>query len=336
MADDWALLTFSCNDGDAVVANIDRLRSAIDEVVVIDSSDSPRHAALREAVERRGGRVVRVLPLGNGELFRPFGITQVQSGRTLWMDADERPSSGLIQNLRSLTGSDAYILTRLELSLHAETRHLRIFRTAAVGPRGLSYRYPPVSGSLASAPSSVYLEHDADFRTYLGVRRPRYRSTEWAERPFTSTYLRSAFTGADRREVPSGSSPLLAVPMDPPLSMGGVRLAVEIHAARETLSYRSVRFGRFRRSYEIARAREWARMTAAERSSWLSIASEVQAAGGLPSYLGLTEAEYVIELSRGFGWDREGPAVLSELIRYRHAHGRPRPPGPWDPVGSAP
>jgi hypothetical protein len=339
MGDRWAFLTFSRNDGDRVIGNIERLRAAVDEVVVIDSSDPEPARRLATEVEDRGGRVVRVLPLGNVDLLRPFGVAQVRSERTIYLDADERPSQGLVEGIPTLDRADAYVLPRRERSLGATSQHLRIFRNAAIRYRGPSFLFPEVAGNVAPAPEGVYLDHDAIYDRYFEARRERYGAiltTEWVERPFDRSYVWNALRprsmarprGSSEADSPRAGGGVLSVP--------AIVLGSELIGVRETVEGRSVRWGRFLRDYERRKASEWARLPDEEKARWRVIAHEVRIAGGLREYLGLDDPAYVEQLTRGFGWDRGGPEVLRELVDHRHRRGERRPAGPWEPATAAP
>ena len=130
-----ALLMFNLDEAEGILRNVRRLRSAVDEVVVVDSSSPEGYHRLLAAVEPYAVCVHRVLPLGHVDPLRPFGVSKVKSDRVLLLDADEEPSPALVADLRDLAEHDAYVVPRYEEALRAYTFHLRLFRRDAVGRR---------------------------------------------------------------------------------------------------------------------------------------------------------------------------------------------------------
>lgn len=337
MGDRWTLLTFCRNDGARILANLDRLDGVVDDVVVVDSSDPGPAAALAEGMNAHGARLVRAVPLGNVDLLRPFGVAQVRTERTIYLDADERPGGDLVERLRSLTGADGYVVARREASLGVSTDHLRVFRTSAVAYDGSSHAFPLVRGRTDRVPPEAYLEHDADFDHYFDARRGRFRSiviTEWLERPFDRSHLHDVFTWRAGRHTLTLLPAPQASPSVPALSGPGVRLGAEATGIRESMTRGNLRWGRFQRHYARTIADAWASLSPDQRTHWGRIAGEVRAAGGLRRYLGLEDPDYVHRLTASFPWDRDGPTVLEELVEDRHRRGRPRPPEEWSRPGN--
>ena len=318
-----ALLAFNLDETAGTVRNIARLRSVVDEIVVIDSSSPRGYRELLAAVQPYGARVHRVLPLGHVDPLRPFGVHLVASDYVLLLDADEEASAPLATDLRGLTAHDAYVVPRLEEGLGAYTFHLRVFRRDAVRYEGRSYDFPAVRGSVGHLGRDHAILHHARFDTYFTdkARARRYFTVENYERPFTARYLAEALAvrlGSRRVQLPLS-------PRDPyrPLSPAGIRAAIEIEFVRDLLLGRGLRASRFNRRYSLAKDAFFRSLPGPERDRVTAIAHDIQGAGGLFPYLGLADPAYVERLTSRFAWDRPGLDVYEALLRQRHERGVP-------------
>ena len=325
-----ALLMFNLDEAEGILRNVRRLRSAVDEVVVVDSSSPEGYHRLLAAVEPYAVCVHRVLPLGHVDPLRPFGVSKVKSDRVLLLDADEEPSPALVADLRDLAEHDAYVVPRYEEELRAYTFHLRLFRRDAVRYRGRSFDFPEVHGSVGRLDRAHAILHHARFDTYFTdkSRARRYFTVENYERPFNGRYL------ADALSLPVGERrlrlPVAVQGPDGPLSPAVVRTVIELELVRDLLVGRGLRAARFNRRYALAKAAFLEGLPEEDRRRVAAIAAEIQCAGGLFPYLGLADPSYVERLTATFAWDRPGLAVYEELLRVRHERGVPA-----DRIGAA-
>ena len=325
-----ALLMFNLEETEGIVRNVRRLRSSVDEVVVVDSSSPRGYRELVAALAPYEVRVHRALPLGDADPLHPFGVSRVTSDRVLLLDADEEPSPALVADLPRLTDHAAYVVPRYEEGLRTYTFHLRLFRRGAVRYLGRSFDFPEVEGSLGHLDRAHAILHHARYDTYLAdkARAVRYFTVEGYERPFNGRYLADALTlplPGRRFRVP-----VPARNTDDPLSPAAVRAAVELEFLRDLGTGRGLRAARFNRRYSLAKAAFFQGLPAADQAQVAAIAAEIQAAGGLFPYLGLADPTYVERLTATFGWDRTGLTVYEELLRHRHARGAPAERVPAD------
>lgn len=318
-----ALLMFNLDEAAGIVRNVVRLRPAVDEVVIIDSSSDRGYRELLAAVEPYDVRVYRALPLGHVDPLRPFGVSKVASDYVLVLDADEEPSPRLVADLRGLEGHDAYVVPRYEEGLGAYTFHLRLFRPQAVQYGGRSFDFPAVRGSVGHLGRDHAIVHHAGFDTYLAdkSRARRYFVVENYERPFNRRYFVEAMTlrlGDRRVQLP--------VPAGDPgraLSPPAVRAAIDMEFLRDLLLGRGLRVARFNRRYSRAKDAFFRGLPRADQARISEVAREIQRAGGLFPYLNLADPSYVESLTATFTWDRPGLEVYEDLLRYRHARGVP-------------
>lgn len=170
-------LTFSRNDVEAVIRSIHSLRASVDEIVVVDSSYPAERAQLVAEVRAPRERVVLAPPLGNVDLLRPFGLSNMTTDRVLQLDSDESLSPPLFEALRGLDSDDAYVIPRWEGGVRGFTHHMRLYRRRSVRYRGRSHAFPEVRGTTRTLPRGKCIIHDlppAQQYWDSGDRRRRY------------------------------------------------------------------------------------------------------------------------------------------------------------------
>lgn len=317
-------LTFTLNDLPSVLPNLERLAAVVDESVVVDSSH-PDHVRRWEGeVTRRGGRIVRVLPLCASDLLRPFAIAHVRSERVIELDSDEEPSPGLVDRLRHPGERDAYVVPRYEIQLRAFTAHLRLYRPATLRFVGPSCAFPQVEGSLGALHRNEHILHHANYQGYFAERgRPeRYLFLEAIQRPYTREYLQEAATVRleKRRIVPFWLERLLG-DLDVPLGDAGIELGLLLRFVQDALLRGGWQWARFQRRYELAKRAYIGALDPADRAAQYRLATEIRRAGGLIQYLRLTDVDRLARLTSEFDWTHSGPEVLQRLLAERQKVG---------------
>lgn len=321
-----ALLMFNLDDNEGILRNIRLLGSAVDEIAIVDSSSPERSEVLSRQVEESGGKLYRVLPLGFVDPLRPFGLTKVQSEHVFILDADEEATESLKSHLRKLTARDAYVVPRFEAELRSYTHHMRVFRRRAVHYRHRSFDFPEVDGSIGWLAKTHRIIHHAHYRNYFldKERAERYSTIENIERPFTRRYLREATTFRLRNRSislrgapPSRNGP--AFLLSPPM----IRAAIGMEFLRDLAVGKGISAASFGRRYSQAKWQFFRDLSKPARDELIAIAQDVDRYGGLFGYLGLNDRSYVERLTAGFRWDLRGIDVYTNLLRYRHRHGRP-------------
>jgi hypothetical protein len=221
-----ALLMFSRNDLDQVWLRVQSLAGAIDEVVVVDSSDPPQYEAGRRSAPTVAPlQLLRAIPTGYADVLHPYGVAHVTSEWTFRLDADEVVSDPLRTRLRSPGPADGYFVPRWEAQLHAFSDQLRLFRTASYTAADPSFAHPGIHGTVASLRRDERIVHLADYRAFRigGSKAARYANIESFERPLTTEYARAAVPmrranpvrtgphrGAENSRPPRPLSPTLA------------------------------------------------------------------------------------------------------------------------------
>ncbi len=320
------LVIFNLDENAAVLSRVRALVGVLDEIVVIDSSSPSTADELALALAPFHARVVRVLPLGYGDILRGFGVRQATSDCVLLLDADEEPSVELAAALPTLVGRDGWIVPRYEAGLRSYTYHLRLLRRQAARYRGRSYEFPQIEGLVAHLAPPRVLIHHIDPKTYLTDkgRAERYFTVESYERPLTRAYAREAFAlRAWRSRVRLPLPPFLFREPGTLLSDAGARFVIAVEAARDVLLGRGLSAAAFNYHYSVSKWRFFRTLPYSEQAQVTAIAEEVRRSGGLLEYLDILRPGYLEQLTASFSWDRSGLEVFRELLSYRHEHGRP-------------
>jgi hypothetical protein len=318
-----ALLTFSRNDVDEVVRNVETLRQLVDEVVVVDSSFPAARSKLSQALRPPRERLCVAPPLGNVDLLRSFGVAQVTSDRVVLLDSDETLSPALRDALPELCHAEAYVIPRWESALRAFTHHLRVFQRRSVSYTGRSYDFPHVNGVTRVLPRRLHILHAAPGgRDYWASndRARRYLLSEMLERPYDWNYLRQTLgLRAASPVIPEG---VTGTQTRAGLSEPAVQLVLTFEAARTLLGSQSLGLAKFRLEQGRQRTAVWSALPAAEKRWIEDTGRQVQLAGGLVQFLGLDDPAYVERLNELLDPMLDGPDVLKFLLEIRAATGR--------------
>ena len=315
------LLTYTLNDLPAALPNLEQLRPYVTESIVIDSSTPDHVDRWRPEVERRGGRIVRVLPLCSSDLLRPFAVSEVRSDRVVEIDTDEAPTDAFLDRLGHLGDADAYVVPRYEAQLRMFTAQLRVYRPSALRFAGPSYGFPIVQGSVGTLDRREHLVHRADFAKYLDQRGRRERNflQDSLQRPYTRAFFEDASTLRLRgvAVAPPGSH-RLASPPDAPLGAPALETALLVRYLLDLAVRGGPSWARFQYRYDRAKQEYLRALPAEERALRTGAAEAIRRAGGLIPYLELDDAARVRRWTEAFDWTRTGPEVLRDLVRDRY------------------
>jgi hypothetical protein len=227
------LMLITRNEPDKAGGLLQDIRGIVDEVVLIDSSDEPRHALLKSQLKDfEHVHVYRLPPLGIAEAYRQYALRKVCSEWTLLLDSDERLDGFLKQRLPQLVkedGVNGYMILRQPVYIEEQQRRTvganwyktRLFRTRATRFYGLVHEQPKVSGKLQSLPQEYRMVHYVDVSSYwLKARRyikldlllgrwcyNNYAVDSYLKRLLISAYV--AITGKKLMDEVTGSDLLL-------------------------------------------------------------------------------------------------------------------------------
>jgi len=74
-----SLLMFNRNENEGIIKNVKLLKDAVDEIVVIDSSDPEKYERLKKSLKLFNVKLFRTLPLGSQDPLFYYGISKVSS-----------------------------------------------------------------------------------------------------------------------------------------------------------------------------------------------------------------------------------------------------------------
>ncbi len=313
------LLVFSCNNPSAVRELLEASRKHVDNILVVDSSDPPRHRELLGLLKDLPlVRTTRAIPLGFPEPLQSFAHAQITAEWALRLDADERLPEGTWTHVRNAMADPryrAFVLPRRELPSHSFSFHLRLFHRASTRFGREGYGFPEVSGDIGRFPRSLAIEHHPSDSRYPGdpARVRSYSFLDSYLRPLDSTYARRAL-GLRERTSPGGSAT--------PLSAPAVRVLAWMEWLRCVLTTGSTHWPTWNLRYTMAYLAYVQSLPPGERERRFSIAADIRRAGGIGPYLGLDVPSYVETLTQSFPWDLSGPELLGKLLAFRYQHQR--------------
>ncbi|MGB9732933.1 MAG: glycosyltransferase [Candidatus Micrarchaeales archaeon] len=165
-----SLLLFSRNDTKNALSLAESMLNAVDEVVIIDSSDEKEHNELVEKARKyRKINVFYALPLGYVEPLRSYGISKCKADWIFYLDTDERPNEKLLSDLNKIVNSDcdAFAIKRYEeatASSHTQffTWQFRLFKKSAALFKGIIHEQPIINGKLCTLGDNYFIAHRID------------------------------------------------------------------------------------------------------------------------------------------------------------------------------
>src|SRR5580700_10914550 len=308
------LLTFSRNDVEGVLRTFQTLRSTVDELVVVDSSGESQRSRLRAELRGSQQRIALAPPLGNADLLRPFGLSQMTSDRIIQLDADERLSPALLTELKRLNEADAYVVPRWEAGARGFTYQMRIYRRTSVRFSGPSHGFPEVRGTTKILPRRLCIVHETPAaREYWeqSDRKRRYLLSDTLERPYDTGYLRRTvgFPSSAGKVETTHSAEDRKGQLSPLL----IRISLYLEAIRTTLTTGSLGLARLGLAQGQARLQFLDDMSPRHREWLIEVAEQVRQAGGLIQFLGLEDADYLSRLAVLATPEVDGPSLLEFL-----------------------
>jgi hypothetical protein len=206
------LLIFSRNDVDNAIGLIRGLGSAVDQVIVIDSSKSSEFAKLKKEEKKMPGmRAYHTVALGVADVFRMYGLGKCNSDWVLYLDTDERISTRLKDDLRDIIsgGGDAFAIKRYEdvrkgRKTNFFTWQTRLFKRGKVKFSGMLHEQADVFGNTARLGDLYYIEHRHELMHH---ERNEYFKLNRFERLSYADYNAKMLEYVSKMTVPEGGMP---------------------------------------------------------------------------------------------------------------------------------
>jgi hypothetical protein len=319
----FCLLIFSFNSNDGVMHLVRTMKESVDEIVIVDSSDTDVYMSLCRSVGDRAS-VYRTIPLGTTDLYRSYASSKIRSDYVLNLDCDEDVTPRFISDFRRFDEASAYLVGWYHVKLQEMAKKLILYRNGCVTWMGHVFETPKVSGTTADISSSYHILHHAEVGSgYLNQhgRNDRYFFYESIGRPFTwGTFLRSF------NLHPRSGSPGSGISQELLRSSYLWRLLIlGAYVERVVRQPGQRKIARFLLHYGLERLSYFSNLNVEQQKLFVSISNSVYEYGGLIHYLRLDDPDYLDRLTGTFDWSMGSSGVARRLIMFRHLHGRPLP-----------
>lgn len=168
---DITLLIFSRNDTDKVRALISDLRQIVSEIVIFDSSNCDEHREFESWIKTVGSSKIKlyyIVPLGYPDMLRPYALSKCSNEWVLLLDADEKISTSLKEDLKEILDtdqSDVFGIFRYPAKSDgtkigsSRSEQVRIFKKGYLDEKGLIHQLPRSKGRYVLLPEKYYILH---------------------------------------------------------------------------------------------------------------------------------------------------------------------------------
>jgi hypothetical protein len=327
---------FNRNENKGVIRNVRLLKDAVDEIVIIDSSDPEKYKELKNSFKLFNNiniKLFRVLPLGHVEPLFHYGINKTSSEYVLRLDADEEPSKKLVKRIKErkllydvydIPVEDKKKLIGYKLMVLFSKKSVK--EISGIIHSGIKFKEKP-----KNFPKDEFIiNHEKPTRDRI---TKNYVEIESYERPM-EVYL-NYLKKKDKWFIGNLLSFIynLPKPVNIYLTAVGISYARTIfdiiqHNDRPfnnifyTICY-IVKNPISQINYSIHTMKFFSNLPKEEQKLRIKIAKEIQEYGGVIKYLGL-DRDYIVEnLTRTFKWDMSGTEAFRKLLLYRHFHKKP-------------
>jgi len=316
---------FNRNENEGIIRNVRLLHNAVDEIVIIDSSDPEKEEQLKESLKSFNVKIYRALTLGYADPLFYYGISKTSSDYILKLDADEEPSKELIKKIeeRNFLHSvyNIYWKTKAGYSLGYKPTVLftknSIKKITGIIHSGIEYKY------LAK---NFYKEA---YMIHYGKPKVKYNYIyiESCERP-VQLYIKQLKI---RRKL-LGNLLSFVYNLPKPVNLYFTVILINfggaiINMLKNGSNFKNcsdfistVYWNSFWFNYEIAKMKYFYSLPKSEQKLRLKIAWEIYKSGGIIPYLGLNKTAYVENLTKTFKFDMPGIEAFKKLVLYRHFH----------------
>jgi len=165
-----SFITFTRNSAHRLRRLLEHVKDVVDEIIVVDGYSTDETVKIARSY---GARVYQRKPWGYADPDRMFALKQASHDWILHLDDDERLSSRLKRDLKSLIkyaeANDicAFSIVRVNLTprgkpilgLFYPDRQIRIFKKEAALYRGLVHELPQIRGKVLALPGEYYIIH---------------------------------------------------------------------------------------------------------------------------------------------------------------------------------
>jgi hypothetical protein len=316
---------FNRNENEGIIRNVKLLKDAVDEIVVIDSSDPEKYKQLKNSLKNFKVKLFRTLPLGYADPLHYYGINKTFSQYVLVLDSDEEPSRELIKKIKK--GNFLYnVYDVLEKDKNGRTLWYKpvLFVKDSINKiTGIIHTSVEFNEKPKKFSQEAFVIHHGKPTRSSSINK-NYMEIESYERPI-AIYIEDL---KKRRKFVGN---LLSFTYNLPKPMNIYLTAFEIGLGGSIIN--NLQYGisnlnlsyviPFVTKYNINKIKFFNNLSKEEQELRIKIAREIQECGGVIKYLGL-DKDYIVEnLTKTFKWDIPGVEAFRRLLLYRHLHNKP-------------
>jgi glycosyltransferase involved in cell wall biosynthesis len=165
-----SFITFTRNSAHRLRGLLEHVKDVVDEIIVVDGYSTDETIDIARSY---GARVYERRPWGYAEPDRMFALKQASYDWILYLDDDERLSTKLKNDLKSLIesaesdGTCAFSMARVNLTPRGKPilgpfypdRQTRLFKKEKALYRGLVHEFPLIQGKVKILPEEYYIIH---------------------------------------------------------------------------------------------------------------------------------------------------------------------------------
>lgn len=177
-----SLLVFSRNDTEKAINVIKGLYNFVDEVVLVDCSDSEYRAIIYKNKKNLGLsrlRVFHTVAVGDSSPFKTYALRRCKYDWVLQLDTDEDVNHEFKKDLRRIIGRakcSAFFIKRFEevtqdKDSNVFSRQIRLYKRKDIEFSGIFHRLPVVYGKIETLPDKYYMNHMSEFKTRKRLHR---------------------------------------------------------------------------------------------------------------------------------------------------------------------
>ena len=175
-------IIFSRNDVEDALELIEDIYTAFDEIVLIDQSDSSKHAYIIHQKKKKNLKKLKVfysIALGDPAPLRMWGLGKCSGKWIMLIDTDERINNELKKNIRKIikTHSKGFAIKRYEHFMKngkvvnedaGFTWQIRLYKKDNVSYKGMTHELAEIEGNVERLDDKYFMDHYVDYNA-----RPR-------------------------------------------------------------------------------------------------------------------------------------------------------------------
>ena len=319
-----SLLMFNRNEVDGILRNIYLLYDAVDEIVIVDSSDKLEYKKLINKTKSLNRvKIYRVLPTGYSDPMIKYGIDKCHSKYVFKLDADEEPNKNLIKFIIERKFSfplyDFYILNEKERYIKPWVLFSKdsVYKVTGIIHEGIKFK---LKGKLVE-PSIHLIDHGTNKEGRVYITK-NYLEIESYERPLTNFYIKNFVLNNNSLLAKIGKKLFNgdedSISRNIHIYWFISFLVLEIKNLK-TKGLSSFKWQAMWLKYNLAKLRYFKSLPKEEQNLRIKISREILE-NGITNYLGFDNDEYVENLTKHFNWDLKGIDVFKFLVNYRYQH----------------